>query len=92
MTWNAESSGLKDSNVTFLSQNGKIFAEGSNAIYYWLESSSEWLPVDEGDYLPVLWGQIAANENYLFVGTSGLGVWERPALRFRIKFEFKLSN
>jgi photosystem II stability/assembly factor-like uncharacterized protein len=82
MTWNAESSGLKDSNVTFLSQNGKIFAEGSNAIYYWLESSSEWLPVDEGLPASFTWGQIAANDNYLFVGTSGLGVWERPLSDF----------
>ncbi len=82
MTWNAESSGLKDSNVTFLSQNGKIFAEGSNAIYYWLESSSEWLPVDEGLPASFTWGQIAANDNYLFDGTSGLGVWERPLSDF----------
>jgi photosystem II stability/assembly factor-like uncharacterized protein len=82
ITWNAENNGLKDSDNILLSHNGKIFAQSSNNIFYWLENSSEWISVDEGLPASFTWGQIAANDNYLFVGTSGLGVWERPLSDF----------
>jgi photosystem II stability/assembly factor-like uncharacterized protein len=74
--------GLRNENVTGLAfYHGDIFAgTPRDGIFLSTDTGASWTSVNDGlnNVYSLSVFSIAINDNYLFVGTSGDGVWRRP--------------